>query len=589
MTLFLIENKLKNHKKFIIFMSECIFAIILFCISIRHIFETTNLVVWDELGYWGSAAYLAGYDWSSVVTANAGYYSYGYSLILALILRLFAAGGHAYQIAILFNGLLCVCSYLLAIYVGCYFIGKEKKQYVVVFAFMVSMYGNNITQSCFAWSETVLIFLFWAIVSIFISIQHKYSFIKVLLLCITLVYMFLVHTRTIGIMIAGFLGIILVFIKNRRENSRKKIIQCVFVVCIFAILLLGGEFVKKIIKTEVWKVLPDAYLANTSSVLIGDTIRKFSINGIVEIIKTFLNRFFYWGSVSYFFIFVCIKEICVKIYNNIKKGEWNIVFFFLILAMLGNFGVLSLTLSFQGSYQALLYGRYADIMIGPFFLIGILLFMVNDKVKKRAVVLELFIYEVLQLILFYNANSIEITRDYFVANCNVDFYKYWIETDNGGYDYYRFMLIGILVYCCLLVIRYFINSKKMISAWMGITIILCVYCKSKYDVSEAVFYKTYTNYDGVVPVIDEIAEYCSDYDKIYFYRDDNWRCSPLEMWTQFRMYDKKIIDVKSLKELEDCMVLVPRELVQENTYLPSIEIEGEMILADKYIALYQLP
>lgn len=586
----LFQNKnIQNYKNFIVLVLEFVFAIILFLVCARHVFETTNLIVWDELGYWGNAAYLAGYDWSSVVMANCGYYSYGYSLILSLLLRLFAASGYAYQVAIFINAIFSVGSYFLANYVGCSFFGKEKKHYVVIIAFAVSIYGNNITQTCFAWPETLLIFLFWTIVALFTSIQHKYSLFKVLLLCFVLTYMFFVHTRTIGIVIAGFFSILILLIKSNNESIRKKIGQIIFIGCLMAVIFVLGQYIRNYVKDGVWKVSADVSLANTSSVLFDDTVKKFTIKGVLEIIKTFMNRFYYWGCVSYFFVFVCIKEICVALYEEFKGKKINIVFFFLILSMLGNFGVLSLTLSFQGTYQALLYGRYVDNMIGPFFLLGLLFFITKNKVIDKVEIIELFVYEAITLLLFYNANSIEIKSDYFVANCNVDFYKYWIGTANGGYNYFEFMMIAILVYSCLLLIRFLLIHKIMIPAWIGIVIVLCSYSKSKYDLSESIFYLTFTNCDDMEKTIYNISEYCKGYEEIYFYRDNNWRCNPLEMWAQFQMFERKVIDISSLEELSNCMLLVPRELVHEDTYLPSIEVNGEVLIEDKYIALYKLP
>lgn len=584
---FRIINRIKQDKDHISIILQCVFSIFLFLFCIRHISETSNLIVWDELGYWGSAAYYAGYDWSSIVTANSGYYSYGYSLILALLLYIFAPLKFAYQAAIIVNALLSVGSYILANYVGCFFVKKEKKLYVVIAAFAVSMYGNNITQTCFAWPEVLLIFLFWTLVALFVSLYQRYRLQKVLLICVVLVYMFFVHSRTIGVVIAGFLSII-VFVS--RKFNKKDLWKISFIAALIVTLFGLGQFIREDVKNEVWRVLADTPLANTSSVLITDTVNKFTVKGVWEIIKTFFNRIYYWGCVSYFFVFACIKELCIRLYLNIKNKEWNPIFLFLILSMLGNFGVLSLTLSFQGTYQALLYGRYADNIIGPFLLLGLLFFFTKENTStKKNVVWELFVYEIIMMILYINVRSIEINRDYFVANCNVDFYKYWIGTEKGGYNFPEFMLIAILVYSCMLIVRWMLNHDKKILAWIAIVILLSVYSKNKYDVSESVFYKTYTNCDGMTKIIDDIARYCDNYELVYFYHDSNWRCTPLEMWIQFRMYDKKVVDVSSLEKLSDCMVLIPRELVQEGTYLPSTEVFGELILEDKYISLYKFP
>ena len=69
-----IKNIFLRHKVYIVLLIMS--AVLIFMISARHISILTNIMAWDEIGYWGNAAYIAGYDWSSVVSAFAGYYSY---------------------------------------------------------------------------------------------------------------------------------------------------------------------------------------------------------------------------------------------------------------------------------------------------------------------------------------------------------------------------------------------------------------------------------------------------------------------------------------------------------------------------------
>ena len=59
----------------------------------------------DEFGYWASAAKVIGYEWSEVASLGS-YYSFGYSLLLAPLLKLFREGIAAYRAAIAVNMIL---------------------------------------------------------------------------------------------------------------------------------------------------------------------------------------------------------------------------------------------------------------------------------------------------------------------------------------------------------------------------------------------------------------------------------------------------------------------------------------------------
>lgn len=79
-------------------------ALLVFIINIRHLGSIEFFTVLDdEFGYWGNAAYLAGLDWSGVIS-EIPYYSYGYSLLLVPLFFIFDNPIHMYKAAIILNG-----------------------------------------------------------------------------------------------------------------------------------------------------------------------------------------------------------------------------------------------------------------------------------------------------------------------------------------------------------------------------------------------------------------------------------------------------------------------------------------------------
>ena len=87
-------------------------ALLIFCIFQYGIRKICGFTMYpDEFGYWASAAEAAGYDWSEVASLGS-YYSFGYSLILLPILKLFGGGVLAYRAAIAVN-MLCMLGGML--------------------------------------------------------------------------------------------------------------------------------------------------------------------------------------------------------------------------------------------------------------------------------------------------------------------------------------------------------------------------------------------------------------------------------------------------------------------------------------------
>ena len=68
----------------------------------------------DEFGYWASAAGFLGYDFSEVCSISS-FYSFGYSLILIPILKLFSDSIIAYRAAVVVNLLLHITSFLMTV------------------------------------------------------------------------------------------------------------------------------------------------------------------------------------------------------------------------------------------------------------------------------------------------------------------------------------------------------------------------------------------------------------------------------------------------------------------------------------------
>ena len=66
----------------------------------------------DEFGYWAGAAKALGYDFSEI-TSIGSFYSFGYSLILMPVMKIFSDSVFAYRAAVVVNLLLQVSSFFI--------------------------------------------------------------------------------------------------------------------------------------------------------------------------------------------------------------------------------------------------------------------------------------------------------------------------------------------------------------------------------------------------------------------------------------------------------------------------------------------
>ena len=97
--------KRRNYAKYLVFLF--IIAIVFYVANDSFMPYILN----DEIGYWSNAAFFSGYDWSSIAN-SIGYYSYGYSIILAPVLYFTKNPMLSYQIAIILNGVFLACGFL---------------------------------------------------------------------------------------------------------------------------------------------------------------------------------------------------------------------------------------------------------------------------------------------------------------------------------------------------------------------------------------------------------------------------------------------------------------------------------------------
>lgn len=364
-------------------------AVLIFIIHIIHVGDIGIFTVLDdEYGYWGNAAFFAGVDWSNTVS-KIPYYSYGYSLLLVPLFWIFNNSIYMYKTAIIFNGILLSISFLL-----CYDLAKKimnnvNKYILMGISFLISMYPTYIVYSNIAWCECVLIFIFWLLTWCFLDINEKSSFCKFILIGTLSGYIYIVHQRAIGILIASLTVVLTMKIFNKIN------IKQLFGAILPIILIMAMHvYTKDIIQSKLW-LNNVGILINDYSGQIGKLYQLITFDGMFKVFKEVIGQSFYLGAstylIFYFGLYELIQHERKAIISSLKSKTSSVLnndgkfflYIFILIAFFLSFSISVIFMINPTGIDHLVYGRYNEITLGPIMLLGFARFMENEAVSNK--------------------------------------------------------------------------------------------------------------------------------------------------------------------------------------------------------------
>lgn len=227
---------------------------ILLCLYLWNLNEYNQpAVLSDEYGYWSIAALFSGYDWSGLITSMS-YYSFGYSLLLIPFVKFISNMGTAYRLAVIFNAIFGLLSFLLLNWL-LQTLSKKKQNLWIVFASFAAMcYPCVQVYTKVAWSETLILTLYLLLSYLVLSQITKPSYPKTLGIGLLLSYLFWVHQRTLVIFLAVFAVYFYVLLKNRTYIKHILLLGCVTVLG-----FCTNEIIKDFLMKHLWHQSAHAY------------------------------------------------------------------------------------------------------------------------------------------------------------------------------------------------------------------------------------------------------------------------------------------------------------------------------------------
>lgn len=369
----------------------------------------------DEYGYWAQAAKMVGYDWS-MVSARQRYYSFGYGLILAPILRLFGSAQCRYRIAVFlqFAGM-ALSGFLL-----CDIFTEKKSEKIggegiktAIISGAVMFYATYLVYAQTTMAEICLTLLFLGITRIMKSYLEKPSVKKAVFLCALSVWLYTVHMRTVGVVLVCFLMILVGFSRKETEK-REKTAQLMLIILFFVVCSAGAVLYKKYYQ-ESLTVGDVAYnnVINDYAGQVGKIKYFFSIEGFWNFFVSLTGKLFYGISASFGVFFWGMLAAGEKFLGALKdlkvrrklEGE-QLFYCFIFLAVSAMLFTAALASIHPGRLDGLFYGRYYEFILPCILYLGVEKMLGTKYLKEGTLIWLIF-----QFAVFFIARGSIVVND----------------------------------------------------------------------------------------------------------------------------------------------------------------------------------
>lgn len=354
-------------------------------------------ILWDEFGYWAVGAKFAGYDWSGLASVLCPYYSYGYGIILSILIRFISNINCVYQVSIIINSIFICTSIFISYSIFINVFNKIKKGYIALGCVLISFYSGNISNSKIAWSEIILYFIFWLSLFFLFKTISCNKFIYNILFVLSIFFLYAVHQRSIGIL---FSGLLIILIYNIRENNNIK--KVLFLILITILLFYLHSKIKNYLYDVLWnnssKIIDFSKYQITENTLkianvteaneyIGQSEKLknlFQIEGIKKLLLSIIGKVYYMGISSFF---LSIEGIFYVIKSLLKRSKKKVYFFlFLFFSFFTTLLISAIFMIEPVRIDSIIYGRYTDWIIGPLIIIGFLSILISEKVLVKVAI-----------------------------------------------------------------------------------------------------------------------------------------------------------------------------------------------------------
>ncbi len=526
--------------------------VILFGIVI-FLFYASNIknicTVWqigDEPGYLMNTAFFTGHDWSGIYDVIP-YYGYGYSLILIPCFLFFHTGVEIIRCAIFINILCIVLTYFIQIAVMKIITDDKRVSLLAFISFITCFYPYMIGEAFQVIAESLLVTLFWMSIFLLCKALEKQKMYLYILYGFCITYMFFVHTRTIAVLAASLMTVLICVLQKKIKLRYAVAFGCT---CVF-FLLIGFGVKRYLIDAVYIGVTNEGELKDrniiTATFILDRLKWLFDIKNMQLYIYGFFAKLFYalvstmtMAAIGILYIY---KELLhkEKQFSLAKSGSM----LFTLLSFMMMFAACCVSgTGASDNFTYFFYGRYFEYAMMPFVFMGIYKCVSSDMDVKT-------ISAILILCLFAGIASARIIKYLDSSEIHIDVYR--IAGFAGGIkrnsDFVGLILYFTLVLAAMLFIIYWINKMQKMKGLLMLVVLLFFYDSSSICIDTI----NQINQHGLSDT--KIAEYViknHDNNSVYFI-DDGYKYYGFYSRMQVLMPEipMQVVQIAQVDQLED--------------------------------------
>lgn len=323
-----VENFLFKYRYQII-----IFVSIFIIKSIFNCFLSTLVQISgpDEIGTIAGASYIAGLDWSALISQTA-YYGFGYSMFMAPIFLITDNPEVIFQVMIGFNTICLGLCGIIAFNIMDGIFKIQNKVYSALTAFASAMYFGAVLNANAVYNESMLVLIGWIMVYILLKMQVKRdnglpTTKLTLFLSVIMVYSLLVHTRALYLWGALAVFAIAYFVIKRKLLFNPAILGGICIAGYF-----GTKIVIERVQANLWMIGQDTTKLNNSVESLGGYFSNikhlFTVDGLKGFLYTIFGQIYSMinlsgGLYAIFFVIILIGIVTI-VYRLVKREKINI-------------------------------------------------------------------------------------------------------------------------------------------------------------------------------------------------------------------------------------------------------------------------
>lgn len=327
------------------------------------VYNAQGLLIFpDEYTYWSYAATAAGYDWYSV-TSLGSYYSYGYSLILIPVFLLCKNPITAYRTAVGINFVLLLLALLCLVRFM-----RRKQEYgempTVLFSAVAVFYAGHLFSAQMTLTETLLFVLSVTIGILLYHYLESNSSLSLFMSMILLSYIYVVHMRTVGIVLSALLILLCHMLSKQGKKGHIIILIC----CVVILFVLNG-LIKEWSMDTVFGGINRELVSGNDYIGQMEKIRYiFTLRGFYDTIVHIFGKLLYLGLSTFGIFAFGIYGLCKKILDGKEKKECREFGVWILLSVMAQIMIGTIYLLTLGESSDYTYGRYNELIL-PFVMI----------------------------------------------------------------------------------------------------------------------------------------------------------------------------------------------------------------------------